>query len=109
MLAIRPLYGLAGFTSLPDMTGAGCTVWKSPQSPNFSIRLARGTADTTGLRAILTAEELHGGTERKLGINGIRQHLRPASVVVNEEAVAFPTHFPWVLPMPTAAVAKDVE
>jgi hypothetical protein len=68
------------------------------------------------MRGLVTQTDLyvwqsmnHSAFEQATAINGIRIALRTDQIMVNDEAVAFPEHFPWVFPDREQAEAMDIE
>ena len=72
----------------------------------------------SGLRGLLTASDLyiwqsmnllHADFEKKTGIEGVRIALRSSLILINDETVAMPEHFPWIFPDPAEATQTDIE
>jgi hypothetical protein len=95
-----------------------CRVWRNPDRQEFATSLRSPTADTTGLRGLVSQSDLyvwqsidllHSDFERDTGIEGMRIALRANEVQTNDESAALPAHFPWVFPDRAQAEAMDVE
>jgi hypothetical protein len=118
---VRPIDALREAPHCADLVGRDglpCRVWKNPDRREFASALRSSTADTSGLRGLLTQADLyvwqsiyllHSDFERHTGIEGIRIALRANEVQTNNESAAFPVHFPWVFPNRAQAEAMDVE
>jgi hypothetical protein len=106
------------FADLVGRDGLPCRVWKNPDRQEFATALRSPTADTSGLRGLLTRSDLyvwqsinllHSDFERDTGIEGMRIALRANELQTSDESVALPAHFPWVFPDCAQAEAMDVE
>lgn len=117
----RPIAALSEsphFAELSGRDGLPCRVWRNPSRREFVTALRSSTADTAGLRGLLTETDLyvwqsinllHIDFERDTGLLGVRIALRPTEVQTNDESVALPEQFPWIFPDRTQAEATDIE
>jgi hypothetical protein len=118
-LAISTLRGTPHFGNLVGRDGRLCTVWANPSKVEFAKAIDRGSSGAVaGLRGMLTptglyvwqnVNVLHRDFERDIGINGVRLALRSAEVLVNDETVALPEHFPWVFTEGAEITHMDIE
>lgn len=117
----RPIEALSESPHFADLTGRDglpCRVWKNPSRREFAVALRSRVTDAYGLRGLITQTDLyvwqsvnllHPDFEKATAIDGIRIALRSDQIMVNDETVAFPEHFPWIFPDREQAEAMDIE
>jgi hypothetical protein len=119
ILAVSMLWETPPHTTPVGRDGAPCRVWANPTRSGFAEAIKCAShAELAGLRAVTTSVDihvwqsvnlLHTDFERATGIQGVRLALRSGGVLVNDETIAMPEHFPWVFPDITRAMILDTE
>jgi hypothetical protein len=119
VLAISALEQAALYVVLAGRDGAPCGVWANPSDNRLAEAIHRTPpGGLAGLRGLLTQSDLyiwqsvnllHSDFERDTGLQGVRLALRSAEVLVNDETVALPEHFPWVFTEGAEIASADIE